>query len=531
MNEEKPAPPKPVAQIVNGFKPTEPTVFDFESRLTNGPSRNAPGGAKLIPSVDRTTKPPGSPNSVEAVKMLDTRRGSEPAKINMSIEEIRRKKQREADEAMQRSILESADEQLAAMKLDAEQTEAEMLKLRSENEQLKSRRFATGDVFVNGISATDSPAKAEKSILKSKDAGLVNGHVSTPKTQHDTTVSLTNGSSTTSRTRPGDRTMSESKSMLNAGGGGGGLTRSYSSPNIAQLLAEEGDSGQETNKLMKSRSSTNPPIFDRALKPSSGLKSFLTTSAARNRNFSPVYSINQAITGLKNLGNTCFMSAIIQCLSNTQELAFYFTQEKHLNDINRNSKFGSGGQLAEEFGALIKEMWTGQYKNITPKDMKAAVGTHMKDFVGCEQQDSHEFLTMLLDKISNDLNRSTMKNGLFKIPDDMQRHLAMSKFWSHHISSTNSVISEMFDGLSMSSLTCNTCGKESDTFEVFNSISLPIAPGNRCNLLDCLKLYTAPETMSGDAAWDCPTCKCKRNAVKKMVLCRLPKILVIHFKR
>lgn len=116
---------------------------------------------------------------------------------------------------------------------------------------------------------------------------------------------LTNGDHVISRpTRQADRTLSESKSgnIAALSSNATGLTRSYSSPNIAQALADEDDEDGE-NKLVKSRSSTNPPLFNRSLKPNYSPGKSLIQLNAKSRDFSPVYGLaGQAVTGLKNLG-------------------------------------------------------------------------------------------------------------------------------------------------------------------------------------------------------------------------------------
>lgn len=58
---------------------------------------------------------------------------------------------------------------------------------------------------------------------------------------------------------------------------------------------------------------------------------------------------------------------------------------------------GHKGKIAEEYGALLEEMWSGQYSCVTPRGIKQAIGELCPRFAGYAQQDSSEVLAFLLD--------------------------------------------------------------------------------------------------------------------------------------
>ena len=110
-------------------------------------------------------------------------------------------------------------------------------------------------------------------------------------------------------------------------------------------------------------------------------------------------------TGLMNLGNSCFMNSVLQCLSNTPELRDYFVKGHYLVNINTQNPLGFQGRLAKCFCTILRKLWSGEYEYFSPRKLLEIVAKRSKYFGGNSQHDTHEFMSYLIDGLHEDLNR------------------------------------------------------------------------------------------------------------------------------
>ncbi len=184
--------------------------------------------------------------------------------------------------------------------------------------------------------------------------------------------------------------------------------------------------------------------------------------------------------GLRNLGNTCYMNAALQCLLATPVFSKpYFGGNLYRKELCLENPIGFGGRIAWEYGNMVHSIMSANSDVFVPVSQKAQIAACNPDFAGFRQHDSQELLTWLLDALHEDLNRVVTKPYL-QDPDDtdpnVPDHELAAAFWANHKARNDSVVVDLFHGQIKSTLKCGNCGKASRKFDVFSSLGLPLPP-------------------------------------------------------
>ncbi|XGW10477.1 hypothetical protein V3C99_012175, partial [Haemonchus contortus] len=185
-------------------------------------------------------------------------------------------------------------------------------------------------------------------------------------------------------------------------------------------------------------------------------------------------AVQSGFTGLRNIGNTCFMNATLQMLVNNIELKTYFLDRHYKLDVNPNNPLGFRGRLADAFAEFMRLMWNRQHRAIEPAKIKELVAEKASQFANFAQHDAHEFLSFLLDGLHEDLNRVKSKPMTTTVEGDGRSDIDVStEAWFNHTLRNDSIFVDLFHGQLKSRLQCPKCDRVSITFDPFVYLPVP----------------------------------------------------------
>lgn len=148
------------------------------------------------------------------------------------------------------------------------------------------------------------------------------------------------------------------------------------------------------------------------------------------------------LRGMNNMGNTCFMNAVLQSLVRTPLLSEYYLKSKHFKGNCRVSS--EGGHCVEcELDAVISDVFQGERRPYSPTTFLHTWWMMAGGFLsGYKQQDAHEFFLFILQMLTGH---------------------------------PKSIATSLFIGQMQSAVTCGSCKGKSVQQDEFSHISLDVS--------------------------------------------------------
>ncbi|KAK4806412.1 hypothetical protein QYF61_016262 [Mycteria americana] len=243
----------------------------------------------------------------------------------------------------------------------------------------------------------------------------------------------------------------------------------------------------------------------------------------------------RAGAGLYNLGNTCFLNSVLQCLTYTPPLANYLLSREHSQSCEYfwehllvSQCYGDFAKLRSLLPSLppcsgrqqgfcmmcimeahVNKVLRASVRVIQPSaviTVLTRIGEHFR--LGM-QEDAHEFLRYTVDA--------------------MQRACLSGSSDLDISSQATTIVHQIFGGFLRSRVTCLSCKAVSDSYEAFLDVPLHIKAAS--SVTAALQDFVKPERLDGENCFKCSKCDKMVAASKRFTVHRAPKVLTVCLKR
>jgi ubiquitin C-terminal hydrolase len=247
----------------------------------------------------------------------------------------------------------------------------------------------------------------------------------------------------------------------------------------------------------------------------------------------PEKEVKRGVVGLSNLGNTCYMNSVLQAIRHIPEWVQLYT--KGTLTSHENSEKPECVEVLRAFADLQQSLWAGSSpSHVYPRGFYQTLesvvkGTLYEQFVERTPQDAHEFLVWLLDQCYM-ASQYEVDFSIFPVAEQYPIVREAVEFWKHSFEKQYSPLTDLFFGLYRIRMECQRCHTTFTRWETFNSMK--VTPIVNKTLYEAIEEELKDETIESYACEHCKAEPANRpNAVKKIRIWKLPKVLILTLKR
>lgn len=226
--------------------------------------------------------------------------------------------------------------------------------------------------------------------------------------------------------------------------------------------------------------------------------------------------------GLANIGNTCFINTLVQCIGHADRLRKWF---ENVPDSDRI-------MMCTEMRSLLKDMWI-EGKSIIPHRFVEYIYRTFALARG-EQHDLNELLLFFLDKVEEESGfieaRMPLDTRVPRYAATKTAYLTLCtnaiSAWQKYHSKGFTSFTHTIEGLYIHQVKCQQCNKYFHNFEPYTILNL--------NIDDCDSVKTAIDRHFESEHikdWKCDNCHTVLPAEKVLRIWSMPKVLMVVLKR